>query len=35
MLLYADVSLENKIDKLVSELYNLAEDEIAIVDKSV
>ena len=32
MLPYADVSLENEIDKLVSELYNLTEDEIAIVE---
>ena len=28
-------SLENEIDKLVYELYNLTEDEIAIVEGSV
>ncbi|MDE0017292.1 MAG: class I SAM-dependent DNA methyltransferase [Candidatus Poribacteria bacterium] len=32
----ADTStLENEIDKLVYELYNLTEDEIAIVERSV
>ena len=32
----ADTSaLENEIDKLVYELYNLTEDEIAIVEGSI
>ena len=31
MLPYADVSLENEIDKLKSELYNLTEDQVVVV----